>query len=88
MADIALDLLEVDELGLDATDRAILTAMAERFGGQPVGLDTLAASIGEDSGTIEDVYEPFLIQIGLIQRTPRGRVLTKKAYLHLGLSEN
>ena len=88
VADIALDLLEVDELGLDATDRSILHAMAERFGGQPVGLDTLAASIGEDSGTIEDVYEPFLIQIGLIQRTPRGRVLTKKAYLHLGLSEN
>ncbi len=88
VADIALDLLEVDELGLDATDRSILFAMAERFGGQPVGLDTLAASIGEDSGTIEDVYEPFLIQIGLIQRTPRGRVLTKKAYLHLGLSEN
>ena len=88
VADIALDLLEVDELGLDATDRSILYAMAERFGGQPVGLDTLAASIGEDSGTIEDVYEPFLIQIGLIQRTPRGRVLTKKAYLHLGLSEN
>ena len=72
-------------MGLDRTDRLILRTMAERFAGKPVGLDTLAASIGEDSGTIEDVYEPFLIQRGLIKRAPRGRLLTEAAYRHLGL---
>ena len=81
----ALDLLEVDALGLDRTDRLILRTMADRFLGRQVGLDTLAAAIGEDSGTIEDVYEPFLIQRGLIKRTPRGRALTETAYRHLGL---
>lgn len=86
VANFALDLLEVDKLGLDYTDRNILLAMIDKFGGGPVGLDTLAAGIGEDSGTIEDVYEPYLIQNGLIARTPRGRVATKKAYLHFGLS--
>ena len=86
MANFALDLLEVDKLGLDYTDRNILLAMIDKFGGGPVGLDTLAAGIGEDSGTIEDVYEPYLIQNGLIARTPRGRVATKKAYFHFGLS--
>lgn len=85
VADTALDLLEVDSMGLDRTDRLILRTMAERFMGKPVGLDTLAASIGEDSGTIEDVYEPFLIQRGLIKRTPRGRLLTEAAYRHMGL---
>ena len=85
VATTALDLLEVDSLGLDRTDRTILRTMAERFSGRPVGLDTLAAAIGEDAGTIEDVYEPFLIQRGLIKRTPRGRVLTERAFHHLGL---
>ena len=85
VADFALDLLEVDKLGLDTTDREILTTMITRFGGGPVGLDTLAASVGEDSGTIEDVYEPYLIQNGFLARTPRGRVVTEKAYGHLGL---
>ena len=86
VANFALDLLEVDKLGLDYTYRNILLAMINKFGGGPVGLDTLAAGIGEDSGTIEDVYEPYLIQNGLIARTPRGRVATKKAYFHFGLS--
>ena len=79
-------MLDVDAMGLDATDQAVLHTMIERFGGGPVGLDTLAASIGEDSATIEDVYEPFLLQKGLIMRTPRGRVVTKLAYEHLGIS--
>ncbi|MCI5731398.1 MAG: Holliday junction branch migration DNA helicase RuvB [Eubacterium sp.] len=86
VANFALDLLEVDKLGLDNTDRNILMSMIDKFNGGPVGLDTLAACIGEDSGTIEDVYEPYLIQNGLIARTPRGRVVTEKAYLHFGLS--
>lgn len=86
VANFALDLLEVDKLGLDQTDRNILLSMIDKFSGGPVGLDTLAASIGEDSGTIEDVYEPYLIQNGLIARTPRGRVATEKAYYHFGLS--
>lgn len=86
VANFALDLLEVDKLGLDHTDRNILLTMIDKFGGGPVGLDTLAAGIGEDSGTIEDVYEPYLIQNGFIDRTPRGRVATKKAYMHFGLS--
>ena len=85
VADEALNLLEIDSLGLDNTDRNILFTMIERFGGRPVGLDTLAASIGEDAGTIEDVCEPYLIQMGLIKRTPRGRALTEHAYRHLGL---
>ena len=86
VANFALDLLEVDKLGLDNTYRNILMSMIDKFNGGPVGLDTLAACIGEDSGTIEDVYEPYLIQNGLIARTPRGRVVTEKAYLHFGLS--
>lgn len=85
VANTALDLLDVDKLGLDQTDRLILTTMIEKFGGKPVGLDTLAAAIGEDSGTIEDVYEPYLIKNGLIMRTPRGRMVTELAYNHLGL---
>lgn len=85
VAGYALDLLEIDTLGLDTTDRMILDTMVNKFAGRPVGLDTLAASIGEDAGTIEDVCEPFLIQRGLIRRTPRGRVLTPYAYEHLGL---
>ena len=84
VANVALDLLEVDRYGLDKTDRAILTTMINQFAGGPVGLDTLAASIGEDSGTIEDVYEPYLIQNGFLARTPRGRVVTERAYSHLG----
>ncbi len=86
VVETALSLLDVDEMGLDATDQAVLHTMIERFGGGPVGLDTLAASIGEDSATIEDVYEPFLLQKGLIMRTPRGRVVTKLAYEHLGIA--
>lgn len=81
----ALDLLEVDKLGLDQIDRNILTTMIRKFGGGPVGLETLAASISEDTGTLEDVYEPYLLQHGFIQRTPRGRVVTDYAYEHLGL---
>ncbi len=85
VANFALDLLEVDKYGLDNTDRSLLLAMIETFQGGPVGLDTLAACIGEDSGTIEDVYEPFLIQNGFLARTPRGRIVTEKTYHHLGL---
>ena len=81
----ALDLMDVDKMGLDHTDRNILFTMINKFGGGPVGLDTLAAAIGEDSGTIEDVYEPYLIKNGFINRTPRGRVVTDTAYTHLGL---
>ncbi len=81
----ALDKLEVDRLGMDNTDRNILLTMIQKFGGGPVGLDTLAASIGEDSGTIEDVYEPYLIQNGMIDRTPRGRVAMPNAYEHFGI---
>ncbi len=85
VANIALDLLDVDKMGLDHIDRNILFTMIEKFSGGPVGLDTLAAAIGEDSGTIEDVYEPYLIKNGFINRTPRGRVVTEYAYKHLGL---
>lgn len=85
VADYALDLLDVDKEGLDQTDRGILMAMIGKFGGGPVGLETLAASIGEDPGTIEDVYEPYLLKNGFIQRTPRGRVVTDAAYAHLGI---
>ena len=86
VASFALDLLEVDKYGLDQTDRYILNTIIEKFQGGPVGLDTLAAAIGEDSGTIEDVYEPYLIQNGFLNRTPRGRVATELAYHHLGLA--
>jgi len=85
IANIALDLLDVDKLGLDYLDRNILVTMIEKFGGGPVGLDTLAAAVGEDAGTIEDVYEPYLIKNGLLSRTPRGRVATDLAYRHLGV---
>lgn len=85
VANYALDILDVDKEGLDQTDRDLLVTMMEKFQGGPVGLDTLAASIGEDAGTIEDVYEPYLLKNGFIQRTPRGRVITDKAYTHLGL---
>ena len=81
----ALDFLEVDRYGLDATDRLLLTTMLDKFSGGPVGLDTLAAAIGEDSGTIEDVYEPYLIKNGFINRTPKGRIVTQLAISHLGL---
>ena len=81
----ALDLMDVDRLGLDHIDRNILLTMIHKFGGGPVGLDTLAAAIGEDAGTIEDVYEPYLLKNGLLNRTPRGRVVTDYAYSHLGL---
>ena len=86
VARTALDLMDVDKLGLDHLDRNILMTMIEKFGGGPVGLDTLAAAIGEDSGTIEDVYEPYLIKNGLINRTPRGRMVTDLTYRHLGLA--
>ena len=81
----ALDLMDVDKIGLDHIDRNMLITMIEKFAGGPVGLDTLAASIGEDAGTIEDVYEPYLLKNGFINRTPRGRVATELAYHHLGL---
>ena len=84
VAETALDLLDVDKYGLDNTDRTILETIIDTFDGGPVGLDTLAAAIGEDAGTIEDVYEPYLIKNGLINRTPRGRVATRQAYIHLG----
>lgn len=84
VANTALDLLEVDKYGLDNTDRNLLLTMIEKFSGGPVGLDTLAAAIGEDAGTIEDVYEPYLIKNGFINRTPRGRVVTDHCRLHLG----
>ena len=88
VAAFALDLLEVDKLGLDTNDRNILYTIIEKFNGGPVGLDTLAAAIGEDSGTIEDVYEPYLLKNGFLQRTPRGRVVTDLAYTHLGFDKN
>lgn len=87
LANRALDQLEVDHLGLDRLDRALLLAMIDKYGGGPVGLETLAATLGEDSGTIEDVVEPYLLQQGLIQRTPRGRVAAPGAYRHLGRTE-
>lgn len=85
VANTALDLMDVDKLGLDHIDRNLLLTMIQKFKGGPVGLDTLAAAIGEDAGTIEDVYEPYLIKSGLINRTPRGRVVTEAAYAHFGL---
>ena len=84
VADFAMDLLEVDRYGLDQTDRLLLTTIIEKFSGGPVGLDTLAAAIGEDAGTIEDVYEPYLIKKGFLLRTPRGRAVTELTYHHLG----
>ncbi|MDE3130372.1 MAG: Holliday junction branch migration DNA helicase RuvB [Acidobacteriota bacterium] len=84
-ATAALDLLEVDHVGLDRLDREILRTICEKFAGGPVGLSTLAASIGEEQDTVEDVYEPYLLQRGLIERTPRGRAATRRAYEHLGL---
>ena len=85
VANIALDLMDVDKMGLDHIDRNILCTVIDKFKGGPVGLDTLAAAIGEDAGTIEDVYEPYLIKNGFLNRTPRGRVVTDLAYHHLGL---
>ena len=85
VAKLALDIMDVDKMGLDHIDRNILYTMIEKFHGGPVGLDTLSASIGEDSGTVEDVYEPYLLKNGFIMRTPRGRVVTEAAYRHLGL---
>jgi Holliday junction DNA helicase RuvB len=86
VATLALDLMDVDKMGLDHIDRNILCTMIDKFKGGPVGLDTLAAAIGEDAGTIEDVYEPYLIKNGFINRTPRGRVVTELTYHHLGLA--
>ena len=86
VASDALDLLDVDSLGLDYTDRRILLTMMEKFGGGPVGLETLAAALSEDVGTLEDVYEPYLLKNGFINRTPRGRTATRQAYRHLGIA--
>ena len=83
VADHALQALEIDYLGLDPVDRRMLRAIIENYGGGPVGLETLAATIGEESVTLEDVYEPYLLQLGFIQRTPRGRMATERAYRHL-----
>lgn len=85
IADMALSTMEIDSMGLDAIDRRMLLFIIENFGGGPVGLETLAASIGEDAGTIEDVYEPYLLQIGFLNRTPRGRMATAKAYAHFNI---
>lgn len=87
VANVALDLLDVDKLGLDHLDRNILETIIYKFGGGPVGLDTLSAAIGEDAGTIEDVYEPYLIQNGLLNRTPKGRMATDLAFQHLGIEK-
>lgn len=87
VADYALDILEVDKYGLDKGDRSVLTTLIDKFGGGPVGIETLAAALGEDTGTIEDVYEPYLIMNGFINRTPRGRVATELAYKHLGICQ-
>ena len=84
----ALDLMDVDRMGLDHIDRNILLTMIHKFGGGPVGLDTLAAAIGEDAGTIEDVYEPYLLQQGYLKRTARGRVVTDKTYEYLGIKKD
>lgn len=85
VAAFSLDLLEVDKMGLDQNDRKILLTVIEKFSGGPVGLETLAAAIGEDAGTIEDVYEPYLVQNGLLNRTPKGRIATEFAYQHFGI---
>ncbi|MCL2256469.1 MAG: Holliday junction branch migration DNA helicase RuvB, partial [Firmicutes bacterium] len=81
----ALGLLDVDSIGLDAIDRTFLSAIMEKFGGGPVGLDTISSSINEDSGTLEDVVEPYLMQLGFIAKTPRGRVVTQLAYEHMDI---
>jgi Holliday junction DNA helicase RuvB len=86
VAQDALLLLEVDDVGFDPMDRAILSTIIEKFSGGPVGVETIAAAVGEEKNTIEDVYEPYLIQEGYLQRTPRGRVATLQAYRHLGLT--
>ncbi|HEV2370158.1 MAG TPA: Holliday junction DNA helicase RuvB C-terminal domain-containing protein, partial [Acidimicrobiales bacterium] len=86
-ATAGLELFGVDELGLDKVDRAILGVLCQRFGGGPVGLSTLAVSVGEEPDTLEDVYEPFLMQVGMLMRTPRGRVATPAAWRHLGVAE-
>ncbi|HET7309199.1 MAG TPA: Holliday junction DNA helicase RuvB C-terminal domain-containing protein, partial [Actinomycetota bacterium] len=86
VARAGLELFEVDEEGLDKLDLAILSTVVVKFGGGPVGLSTLSAAVGEESDTIEDVVEPYLLQLGLLQRTPRGRVATERAYRHLGVS--
>jgi Holliday junction DNA helicase RuvB len=85
VADSALALLEIDELGLDRLDRELLRALCVRFEGQPVGLSTLAVTVGEEQDTVEDVYEPYLLQCGLLKRTPRGRAATRRAFAHLGI---
>jgi Holliday junction DNA helicase RuvB len=85
VADEALRVFEVDDLGLDKVDRSILESIIEGFGGGPVGLSTLAIAVGEEPETVEDAYEPFLLQSGLLKRTPRGRVATSRAYSHLGI---
>lgn len=87
-ANFALDTLDVDKMGLDAGDRAILSTIIEKFSGGPVGLDTLAAALGEDAGTLEDVYEPYLLMNGFLMRTPRGRIATERACRHLGIEIN
>ncbi len=88
VADVALGKMEIDKLGLDNVDRKIILTIIDKFNGGPVGLDTLAASIGEDAGTIEDVYEPYLMQITFIARTPRGRICLPDAYTHFGRKAN
>ncbi|MBQ6441625.1 MAG: Holliday junction branch migration DNA helicase RuvB [Lachnospiraceae bacterium] len=88
VADFALDLLEVDRMGLDQNDRNLILTIIEKFEGGPVGLDTLSAALGEDAGTIEDVYEPYLLKNGFLNRTPKGRVATHRAYEHFNISEN
>jgi Holliday junction DNA helicase RuvB len=86
IADAALDLLDVDPTGMDALDRRLLATIIDKFDGGPVGIESLAAAIGEERGTLEDVVEPFLIQRGLLMRTARGRMATRQAYLHMGLN--
>lgn len=87
VASTALDLLEVDSMGLDISDRTMILTIIEKFAGGPVGLDTLAAAIGEDAGTIEEVYEPYLVKNGFIQRTPKGRIATELAFSHFGIEQ-
>ena len=88
IAKIALNKLDIDDIGLDSIDRRLLTTMIEKYKGKPVGIETLATTLGEEVTTIEDVYEPYLIQIGYISRTPRGRIALPEAYKHLGLEYN
>jgi Holliday junction DNA helicase RuvB len=85
-ADAALAMLEIDDLGLDRLDRELLRALCEKFEGGPAGLSTLAVSVGEEQDTIEDVYEPYLLQCGLLKRTPRGRIATRRAFEHIGVA--